>query len=99
MDVVVIVTRWYGGVNLGPDRFRCMGRTKALVIHKQYLMYHMSKYHDTGITGCAKVLLDRLKDDESFLPLPPLTFVDISNRIVNGDKNVQQKAQRHGRFI
>jgi len=21
-DVVVVVTRWYGGVHLGPDRFR-----------------------------------------------------------------------------
>lgn len=24
-DVLVVVSRWYGGVKLGPDRFRCIG--------------------------------------------------------------------------
>lgn len=33
-DVLVVVSRWYGGVLLGPERFRCIGAVarEALVV-------------------------------------------------------------------
>ena len=33
-DVVVVVTRWYGGVKLGGERFRCIGNVAREVLVK-----------------------------------------------------------------
>lgn len=32
IDVVVVVTRWYGGVHLGPDRFRIINNAARALL-------------------------------------------------------------------
>lgn len=34
MNVVVVVTRWFGGVHLGPDRFRHINNAARQVLHQ-----------------------------------------------------------------
>jgi putative IMPACT (imprinted ancient) family translation regulator len=43
VNVVVVVTRWYGGVDLGPDRFKHItNQTKSIVQH--YLKNKQSNF-------------------------------------------------------
>jgi putative IMPACT (imprinted ancient) family translation regulator len=43
VNIVVVVSRWYGGVDLGPDRFKHISnQTKSIVQH--YLKSQQSKF-------------------------------------------------------
>lgn len=37
-DVLVVVSRWYGGVHLGPDRFRLINNAARQVVEKADLL-------------------------------------------------------------
>lgn len=37
-NIVVVVSRWYGGVHLGPDRFRLINNAARQVIEKAGLL-------------------------------------------------------------
>lgn len=42
-DAMVVVTRWYGGIHLGPDRFRIINQTARDAIVKAGFAQHGAK--------------------------------------------------------
>ena len=51
-DVIVVVSRWYGGIHLGPDRFRHINNAARTVLDDGGFV--SSKNTGTGVSASGK---------------------------------------------
>ena len=42
-NVLCVVSRWYGGVLMGPDRFKCIARAATIVLEDPHLKEELKK--------------------------------------------------------
>lgn len=65
-NVMVVVSRWYGGINLGPDRFKHINNVARILLLSSKLVSHILKsFGDFVIYGLFVYVLKVEKKDNA----------------------------------